>query len=98
MERREEITEILLGMMSSGLLRIRAFGWSGSHEQCAHEADHLHNLPGAIREASIRSIAYYYDVERPAFLKAATTPAEFEPYWERFRKLLVEMDPETNRS
>ena len=95
MKEREEVKKILLEILGRGLLRIRAFGWSGRHQECAHEADHLHNLPRAILEGSMQSFSYYYDIERPAFLKEAIMPEEFEPYWDRLKTLLLELDSET---
>src|ERR1043166_741489 len=44
-----EIAEIVTQIISMGLLRIRASGWSGNADRCAIEADHLHNLRPCFR-------------------------------------------------
>jgi hypothetical protein len=41
----EELRAVLLNILTTGLLRIRAYGWNGQVDLCALEADHLHNLP-----------------------------------------------------
>jgi hypothetical protein len=90
----QEIRDTLLAILREGLLRIRAFGWAGNSEACAHEADHLHNLPWAIHENSRRLVQSYYDIGRPAFLKSAVKPEVFQPHWERLRMILVEANAE----
>jgi len=47
-----EIAEILTEILRTGLLRIRALGWSGNAERCAIEADHLHNVPDLLAHYS----------------------------------------------
>jgi hypothetical protein len=80
-----EIAEVLTEMIQQGLLRIRAYGWSGRADLCAVEADHLHNLPGLIADYSPDRLAYYWTVERRCFLQQMPEPerAMWEPYWDK---------------
>jgi len=84
----DEIKSILCDLLQTGLLRIRAFGNDGLAEQCSIEADHLHNLPTLLKTLQIDRLSYYYNVERPAFLKQVTNVEQFEPQWDRLQKLL----------
>jgi hypothetical protein len=100
MPRCEEVREILLEILSVGLLRIRVAGWSGKSEQCANEADHLHNVPETIRECSVRSLSRYYDLGRTGYLdhpSKTARPQIFEPLWNRLRLILNEVDSSTQR-
>ena len=90
LQRSDEVTVELLAILREGLLRIRARGWDGKSDECANEADHLHNLPGAIAEPSLPTVSYYYDVERPAYLQTAVKPEVFQPHWEKLREILAE--------
>jgi len=87
----EELKAIVANLLRIGLLRIRAFGWSGQADMCAMEADHLHNLPNLTQEMNIKWLVYYYTVSRPAFMKRAVKPQAFEPDWKRLGELLAEM-------
>lgn len=64
-----EVCEILTRILQTGLLRIRALGWSGLAEQSALEADHIHNLPSLLADFSPERLAYYWDVERVSYLQ-----------------------------
>ncbi len=80
---REEAKEVLLEILGQGLLRIRTSGWAARNDECAHEADHLHNLPKVISDGTARSVLYYYNVERPAYIKMApqgSRPETYEPF------------------
>jgi len=89
MQKEEEIRHILLGLIRIGLLRTRVFGWDGLAEDCALEADHLHNLPTIVQEPKTESLVYYYDVERPAFIQRAKDTMEFEPGWNQLAVILA---------
>jgi hypothetical protein len=54
-----EISEILTEMLTTGLLRIRALGWSGEAERCAIESDHIHNVPDLLTHFSPERLGYY---------------------------------------
>lgn len=78
-----EIARILTQLVATGLLRIRALGWSANAERCAVEADHLHNLPTLLADFRPELLTFYLDVERVAFIQQSS-PEEvegFEPMW-----------------
>lgn len=80
-----EIAEILAEILRTGLLRIRAFGWSKDAARCAIEADHLHNLPSLLTDYSEDRLRYYWDAERGSYLDRSEVDlaAQFEPLWQR---------------
>jgi hypothetical protein len=63
-----EVADILLAMLQTGLLRIRAVGISNDSRRCAIEADHLHNLPALLSGYSADLLQYYWDFERTAYI------------------------------
>ncbi len=80
-----EIAKIITEIVATGLLRIRALGWSGANAQrCAVEADHLHNLPALLSDFKPELLAYYWDAERVSFIQrsSAEDVEAFEPLWE----------------
>ena len=84
----DEIAEVLLEMLSTGLFRARNLGWAGRPDLCAIEADHLHNLPDLIRDFSEARLAYYWVVERPSFaeqLEDVDIKDHWEPHWDKLR-------------
>jgi len=91
MKYEEEIRGILLNILGTGLLRIRAFGWNGDAANCAIEADHLHNLPKTAREPTLKFLAYYYNVSRQAFITEAKDTRGFEADWERLGAILAKL-------
>ena len=80
-----EIANVITEILTTGLLRIRALGWSGaSAQRCAVEADHLHNLPALLSDFKPESLAYYWEAERVSFIQRSS-PEDvegFEPLWE----------------
>jgi hypothetical protein len=82
-----ELSEILLTILRTGLLRIRSLGWAGQPAACAIEADHIHNLPDLLSNFSEETLVHYWHTERPAFL--AQIPDEersgWESLWERLQ-------------
>lgn len=64
-----EIAEIILGLIQTALLRIRAQGWAGNSACCGAEADHVHNLPALLSNFSAELLQFYWEVERPAALR-----------------------------
>jgi hypothetical protein len=84
-----EIAEIILEILQTGLLAIRAWGWEGNSASCASEVDHLHNLPGLLSHYSPELLRYYWEVERPAYCNRGDGyPAAFASAWERLHCLL----------
>jgi hypothetical protein len=80
-----EIAEILLEILGTGLLRIRAWGWDGRVDRCAHDADHIHNLPRLLADDRPELLLYYWDVERAGYIQDAPPEglAAWEPLWRR---------------
>jgi hypothetical protein len=78
-----EIASIISGILSAGLLRIRAFGWNENAERCAVEADHLHNLPALLTDYRPELLDYYWRAERVGFMQRCSHDdlVEFEPLW-----------------
>jgi hypothetical protein len=78
-----EIAAILLEILRTAVLRIRAAGWSEDPARCADEADHIHNLPDLLRNYSPERLRYYWEVERAGFLSQSpgADVAPFEPLW-----------------
>jgi len=86
MTRPPAIADILAEIMTTGILNIRALGWSGRVDRCAVEADHIHNLPRLLTEYSPGLIAYYWNAERPSF-RSQVTPEEAKS-WDLLRDRL----------
>ncbi len=83
----DEIADIILGILRSGILAARNSGDAG---RSALEADHLHNLPELLRHFRPELLRYYWNVERPAYLKAASrqNTQRFEPLWAQLEPLV----------
>jgi len=65
-----------------GLLRIRESAANDDCEMCYLEADHLHNIPAILREKSIQLLRYYSEIEKPAYIKKATTQPIIIDVWQ----------------
>ena len=78
-----EILETLTDILCTGLLRIRALGWSQNAARCAVEADHLHNLPALLADYKPELLEFYWRVERAAFIRQSSLDdvTGFEPLW-----------------
>lgn len=87
-----EIATILLDILYHGLLSCRVAGWAGRAEQCATEADHLHNIPALLADYSPDRLRYYWEVERPSYATrcAPERRALWDEHWERLRPLVEE--------
>src|SRR5436309_1190629 len=73
-----DIADVLLEILTTGILRIRSMGRS---EHSSLEADHLHNLPALLQNYSPELLQYYWEVERPSFIRRCASCAQFEPLW-----------------
>src|SRR5947209_14883588 len=82
-----DVADILLEILSQGILQARARGWSGDAAAAAREADHVHNLPGLIAHFTPEQLDYYWTIERPSYLAgiAPDQAAPFRPLWDRLR-------------
>lgn len=91
--RDDAIRRVLLQIIRLGLLRIRAAGYAGRADDCALEADHLHNIPQLLQSHQPEELHYYFVVERPGFVSRATARVdEFTPLWDELGHLLDEKD------
>ncbi|MBV8128821.1 MAG: hypothetical protein JO114_14330 [Planctomycetaceae bacterium] len=68
-----EIATILLCILQTGLMRIRTLAWQGRAELCAIESDHIHNIPNLIMNYSPEKLFYYWDIERPEYIRQVST-------------------------
>ena len=68
-----EIANILLCILQTGLMRIRTLAWQGRAELCAIESDHIHNIPNLIMNYSPEKLFYYWDIERPEYIRQVST-------------------------
>lgn len=82
-----DLAELLLTVIQTGVLRIRAAGWAGDATRCSAEADHIHNLAALARDYADERLRYYWHVERVAFINRIGTSgtAQFEPIWDQMR-------------
>jgi hypothetical protein len=79
------IAEILLNILQTGILRMRAAAWAGNTDQVEAEADHVHNLPAILRDYSSDALKFYWEIERPCFLSKVPDVAAFEEPWKRLQ-------------
>jgi hypothetical protein len=79
------IAEVILDIIQTGILRIRASAWSGDVAQAADEADHIHNLPTLLQCYSPELLKYYWDMERASILERKLDIVELEKLWQRLR-------------
>jgi hypothetical protein len=94
MTREEDVSRLLLSILRNGILRIRAYATHEDTSPCFVEADHIHNLPDLIRSPRLDRLSYYFDFERPAFLKHARGTDVFESDWLRLGELISEIRAE----
>jgi hypothetical protein len=62
----ETIAEVVLEIITIGLLRVRHHAAAGDSHRCLIEADHIHNLPNLLANYSPELLRFYWTVERPA--------------------------------
>ena len=85
-----DVARVVLQILQVALLRIHAGGWEGDVSRCAAEADHVHNLPGLQMDYSDELLRFYWQVERPSFMKRCG-PADlkgYEPLWAELAELV----------
>jgi hypothetical protein len=88
MAKPREISEILTEILTTGLLRIRALGWSGEAERCAIESDHIHNVPDLLTHYSPERLGYYWNLERTSYISQTPVSelAVWEPLWRQLQE------------
>ena len=85
-----DVARVVLQILQVAVLRIRAAGWGGDGSRCAVEADHVHNLPALLIDYSDELLRFYWEVERPSFMKLGR-PADlkgYEPLWAELAELV----------
>jgi hypothetical protein len=93
----EDVRRLLLNLLRTGLLRIRAFAWEDQADRCAIEADHIHNLPDLVRSPRLELLVYYFDHERHAFMTRVPDSDAFEPDWLRLGEIIKELGAATRQ-
>ena len=78
-----EVKTAIANILKASLLRIRLEGAMGNHKICEIEADHVHNLPDLLLNFSDHLLAFYYNVERKAYLNqiGGKHPPIYDPDW-----------------
>jgi hypothetical protein len=90
-----ELAAVILEIIQTALLTVRASGWSGNPEECARQADHVHNLPALLANYSPDLLRYYWEAERPSFISQCPgSAAAFEPLWQRLKMAVDKMTNE----
>jgi hypothetical protein len=95
-----DMSVIVLEMIRTGIFRIRAAGWDNQPELCAHEADHIHNLPTLLQDYSAELLDYYWNSERPAYIAGSSSASlkVWEPLWERLTPFVRKLgEPASSR-
>jgi hypothetical protein len=85
-----DVAHLILQILQVAVLRIRAAGWGGDSSRCAGEADHVHNLPALLIDYSDERLRFYWEVERPSFMKRCR-PADlkgYDPLWAELAELV----------
>jgi hypothetical protein len=85
-----DIADIIAELLSEGLMRVRACARPGQEKRCFIEADHLHNLPHIINDFKVERLQYYWDVERPIFMKSVPPDEtqDLAPLWDQLGELM----------
>lgn len=86
----KELTDIVLELLTIGLLRIRRYGEMQMAERCAIEADHIHNLPALLKHYSPDLLSFYWVTERQSFLQQipADERSQFDSAWEDMEEFI----------
>jgi hypothetical protein len=81
-----EVARILINIATYGILHIRGQRWDGRGDDLVAESDHIHNLPALVADYSPDRLAYYWEVERPIYLrKRPECVAYFAQLWDELR-------------
>lgn len=92
MEIPEELQKPLLAIVEIGIVNIRFRCQGRRYESCEAEANHIHNIPGLLREFSADKLAYYLEVELPQYLREiGNNPrGDLLEHWEILRRWLAD--------
>lgn len=95
----DNIAEVLLEVLRVALVRIRMRGWNKDMEQCAIEADHVHNIPELLARYSPEKLSYYWETERPIFVRECDRTKfgtqHFEHCWKELESIINRQGPPT---
>lgn len=89
----EEVKEVVLDILYKSALAIRLAGLHGDAKYCALEAEHIHNLPGLLKNYNVEKLRYYLEAERPDYLgnlkklQGQNAPT-YEDHWRRLEKYI----------
>ena len=91
-----EIAPILCRILQIGILNARACGWQNDAKAAALEADHIHNLPTLLSEFSPEKLEYYWETERPDYIRArlkfSNRVLPFEGLWARLENAMLNLN------
>jgi len=89
-----EIAEILSGILSHGILQIRAKAWNEDSQSVAELADHIHNLPMLLIDFSPEKLSYYWETERTIFFDRVENElsAPYADMWNRLESFVPATD------
>jgi hypothetical protein len=85
-----DVARVVLQILQVAVLQIRGSGWGADGSRCAVLADHVHNLPALLIDYSDELLRFYWEVERPSFIKRCR-PADlagYEPLWTELAELV----------
>jgi hypothetical protein len=85
-----DIAAVVLEILRMGTIRIRAFAGANDAKRCFIEADHLHNLPGIVSDYRPDRLRYYWELERPSFIRQVPDRElrDLQPLWDRLGELI----------
>jgi hypothetical protein len=85
-----DIADVIAELLYRGVIRARGFAHPGHEKRCFLEADHVHNLPHIINDFKIERLQYYWDIERPLFMKCvpASETQDLAPLWDQLGELM----------
>jgi hypothetical protein len=85
-----EIADVVAELIYRGVIRARAFAQPGHEKRCFIETDHVHNLPHIINDFKVERLQYYWNLERPLFMKKIplTEMQDLTPLWDTLGELM----------
>lgn len=88
-----QIADIVLQIVRDGIISARLAGWGDRARLSALEANHVHNLPDLLREYAPEKLEYYWNIERPEYMRdfsaeVGEEPKRFQEYWKQLEPLV----------
>jgi hypothetical protein len=85
-----DIADVVAELLYRGIIRARAFAHPGYEKRCFIETDHVHNLPHIINDFKVDRLEYYWNIERPLFMKQvpANETQDLAPLWDQLSNLM----------